>query len=194
MISRMSWPHRRQSGAMSASAPNGTEGGAVALRAFPYKARTRPSLKALAARAPRPELAALMLLAAALNLWALSRNGFANEYYSAAVRSMSTSWHDFLYASLDKSGLMTVDKPPLSLWVQALSVRVFGFHPLSILVPQALMGIVAVGLLYDLVRRRFGRFGGFVAGFALATTPIVVAVSRHNNPDELLLLCAVAAL
>src|SRR5579859_3111354 len=134
MISRMSWPHRRQSGAMSASAPNGTEGGAVALRAFPYKARTRPSLQALAA---------LMLLAAALNLWALSRNGFANEYYGAAVRSMSTSWHDFLYASLDKSGLMTVDKPPLALWIQALSVRVFGYHSLSMLVPQALEGIAS---------------------------------------------------
>ena len=75
-----------------------------------------------------------------LNLWGLSINGWANTYYSAAVRSMTTSWHDFLFASLDKTGLMTVDKPPLSLWVQALSARIFGFHPLSILVPQALMG------------------------------------------------------
>ena len=66
---------------------------------------------------------------------------------------MSTSWHDFLFASLDKTGLMTVDKPPLALWVQALSVRVFGFHPLSILVPQALMGVAAVALVYDLTRR-----------------------------------------
>src|SRR5579859_6639352 len=193
MISRMSWPHRRQSGAMSASAPNGTEGGAVALRAFPYKARTRPSLKALAARAPRPELAALMLLAAALNLWALSRNGFANEYYSAAVRSMSTSWHDFLYASLDRSGLMTVDKPPLAPWIQALSVRVFGYHSLSMLAPQALEGVASVVLTYDLVRRRFGRLGGTVAGAALALTPMTVAISRHNNQDAMLVLCCVAA-
>ena len=108
-----------------------------------------------------------------LNLWGLSINGWANTYYSAAVRSMSTSWHNFLFASLDPSGLMTVDKPPLSLWVQALSARVFGFHPLSMLVPQALMGVVAVGLVYDLVRRRFGRVAGFVAGLALAITPIV---------------------
>ena len=78
---------------------------------------------------------------------------------------MSTSWHDFLFASLDKSGLMTVDKPPLSLWVQALSARVFGLHPLSLLVPQALMGVVAAGLLYDLARRRFGRPAGFVGGW-----------------------------
>src|SRR4051794_8814242 len=90
---------------------------------------------------PRIELAALLLLAGALNLWALSRNGWANEYYSAAVRSMAASWHDFLYGSFDSAGVMTVDKPPLALWVQALSVRVFGFHSLSVLVPQALMGM-----------------------------------------------------
>ena len=118
--------------------------------------------RALALRAPRPELLALLALAAVLNLWALSRNGWANDYYSAAVRSMSSSWHDFLFASLDQSGVMTVDKPPLALWVQSLSVRVFGFHSLSMLVPQALMGVASVALVYDLVRRRFGRVGGFV--------------------------------
>jgi 4-amino-4-deoxy-L-arabinose transferase-like glycosyltransferase len=135
-----------------------------------------------------------MSLAAVLNLWALSRNGFANQYYAAAVKSMSLSWHDFLYASLDQGGVMTVDKPPLALWVQALSARVFGFSSLSILVPQALMGVASVALVYDLVRRRFGRVGGFVAALALALTPIAVAVSRHNNPDALLVLCCVAAL
>jgi 4-amino-4-deoxy-L-arabinose transferase-like glycosyltransferase len=135
-----------------------------------------------------------MSLAAILNLWALARNGWANQFYAAAVKSMSGSWHDFLFASLDKGGVMTVDKPPLALWVQALSVRVFGFHSLSILVPQALMGVASVALVYDLVRRRFGRLGGFVAGLALALTPIAVAISRHNNPDSLLVLCCVAAL
>ena len=129
-----------------------------------------------------------MALAAVLNLWALSRNGWANEYYSAAVRSMSSSWHNFLFASLDPSGVMTVDKPPLALWVQALSVRIFGFHSLSMLVPQALMGVASVALLYDLVRRRFGRVGGFIAGLALVLTPMTLAVSRHNNPDALLVL------
>jgi 4-amino-4-deoxy-L-arabinose transferase-like glycosyltransferase len=141
-----------------------------------------------------PELFALLFIAGVLNLWNLTINGWANTYYSAAVKSMAASWHNFLYASMDPSGLMTVDKPPLSLWVQALSARIFGFHPLSLLIPQAIMGMVAVGLLYDLTRRRFGRAAGFVAGLALATTPVIVAVSRHNNPDELLVLCCVAAL
>ncbi len=147
-----------------------------------------------AAGTVRLQLAGLLTLAGGLNLWALNRNGWANEYYSAAVRSMSASWHDFLFASMDRAGVMTVDKPPLALWVQALSVRVFGYHPLSVLVPQALMGMASVALVYDLVRRRFGKLGGFVAGLTLALTPITVGISRHNNPDALLVLCSVAAL
>jgi 4-amino-4-deoxy-L-arabinose transferase-like glycosyltransferase len=148
--------------------------------------------QAVAAVRRAPELGGLIGLAALLNLWALGRNGWANTYYSAAVRSMAASWHNFLFGSLDPSGVMTVDKPPLSLWIQTLSVRVFGFHPLAILIPQALMGVASVVLVYDLVRRRFGRLGGLVAGLALATTPIAVAMSRDNNPDALLTLCCVA--
>jgi 4-amino-4-deoxy-L-arabinose transferase-like glycosyltransferase len=154
----------------------------------------RRALPRIRVASVRPELAALLALAAVLNLWALSRNGWANDYYSAAVRSMSTSWHNFIYESFDPSGVMTVDKPPLSLWVQALSVRVFGFNSLAILVPQALMGVAGVGLVYDLVRRRFGRVAGAVGGLVLALTPITVAISRHNNPDALLTLCCVTAL
>ena len=149
--------------------------------------------RALSISVPRPELAALLVLAGVLYLWALDRNGFANEYYSAAVRSMSTSWHAFLYGSFDAAGVMTVDKPPLALWVQALSARMFGFSSWSLLVPQALMGVATVALVYDLVRRRFGRAAGFVAGLALVFTPITVAIARHNNPDALLTLCCAAA-
>ena len=157
------------------------------------RAPTKASVAALLGSV-KGQLAGLMALAGTLNLWALSRNGWANDFYSAAVRSMSSSWHDFLFASMDRAGVMTVNKPPLALWVQSLSVRVFGYHPLSILVPQALIGMATVALVYDLVRRRFGKLGGFVAGLTLALTPITVAISRHNNPDALLILCCVAAL
>ncbi|MGO9906582.1 MAG: ArnT family glycosyltransferase, partial [Solirubrobacteraceae bacterium] len=151
----------------------------------------RPRAGALLAR---PELFGLMVLAAVLNLWNLSINGWANTYYAAAVRSMSSSWHDFLFASLDKSGLMTVDKPPLAFWIESLSARIFGFNSLAILVPEALMGVAAVAFVYDMTRRMFGRVAGGVAGLAFALTPITVAMARHNNPDEALILCSVAAL
>ena len=156
--------------------------------AAPARGHAPPGAALPRARGPRS------LLSGLLNLWALDRNGWANQYYSAAVRSMSSSWHNFLYDSFDPSGLMTVDKPPLALWVQALSARVFGFHSWSILVPQALMGVATVALVYDLTRRLWGRTAGFVAGLVLAVTPITVAISRHNNPDALLALCCVGAL
>jgi 4-amino-4-deoxy-L-arabinose transferase-like glycosyltransferase len=173
---------------MSTSTPSPPAAAPARPVALPARARLR------AIPVPRPELAGLLVLAAVLNLWSLDANGWANTYYSAAVRSMSTSWHDFLFASFDRAGVMTVDKPPLALWVQALSARAFGFSSWSILVPQALMGVATVALAYDLTRRRFGRAGGFAAGLVLATTPITVAISRHNNPDALLVLCVTAAL
>ncbi len=160
----------------------------------PLRGRTRGTARTRALSLPRPELVLLLVVAGVLNLWGLSRNGWANDYYAGAVRAMSHSWHAFFYGSLDAQGVMTVDKPPLALWVQALSARVFGFHSLSLLVPQALMGVASVALVYDLTRRRFGRAGGFVAGAVLALTPIAVAISRHNNPDALLVLCSVGAL
>jgi 4-amino-4-deoxy-L-arabinose transferase-like glycosyltransferase len=157
-----------------------------------HAARLRPRSLALSHAWPAP--VALALLAGLLNFWDLGRNGWANVYYSGAVRSMSESWHNFLFASFDPSGVMTVDKPPLALWIETASVKLFGFHPVAILAPQALMGVATVLLVYDLTRRRCGRPAGFVAGLVLALTPISVAISRHNNPDALLILCSVAAL
>src|SRR5579863_4799203 len=145
-------------------------------------------------RPARPELLGLVAITSLLNLWRLSGNGFTNGYYAAAVRSMTLSWHNSLFGSFDPAGVMTVDKPPLALWVQALSARVFGYNPWSTLVPEALMGIGTVVLTYDLVRRRFGRVGGFIGGLALAVTPITIAMSRHDNPDSLLIVCCAAAL
>ncbi len=142
----------------------------------------------------RPEMLVLIAVAAALNLINLGSNGNANEYYSAAVHSMTGSWSNFFFGAFDPAGLQMVDKPPLALWVQAASAKVFGFSTWSFLVPQALMGIATTVLVYDLVRRRFGRAAGFVSGLALATTPTAVAVFRHNNPDALLMLCITVAL
>lgn len=142
----------------------------------------------------RFELVGLLLGALLLNFWDLSRSGYGNEYYAAAIRSMGSSWHLFLYESFDPAGVMTVDKPPLFLWVQVASMKLFGLNSWALLGPQALMGAVSVWLVYDLTRRRFGRPAGFIAGVILALTPICVAVFRHNNPDALLVLCCTAAL
>jgi 4-amino-4-deoxy-L-arabinose transferase-like glycosyltransferase len=184
-----STPDRSSASALTAPVP---ALGRTATPAGDARSGSLTRLRSLAAR--RPELFGLLGLAALLYLWALGRNGMANEYYAAAVKSMSTSWHAFLFGSFDSGGVMTVDKPPAALWVQALSVRAFGLHSWSMLVPQALMGVATVGLVYDLTRRRFGRIAGSVAGLVLVLTPITVAISRHNNPDALLVLSITAAL
>lgn len=159
----------------------------------PAQAGSPSRLRRAVAKVP-PELGVLLLVAGLLNLWGLGINGNANEYYSATVHSMTQSRHNFIFGSFDSAGLQTVDKPPLALWVQAASARIFGFSSWSFLVPQALMGIAATALTYDFTRRRFGRPAGFIAGLVLALTPTAVAVFRHNNPDALLMLCSTVAI
>jgi 4-amino-4-deoxy-L-arabinose transferase-like glycosyltransferase len=138
-------------------------------------------------------LAGVLGVAALLNLYRLAQNGYANTYYSAAVRSMLASWHNFFFVSFDRGGLVSVDKPPLALWVEAASAKLFGYSGFAILLPEALAGIAAVGLLYLLVARYFGRVAGLVAALALAVSPVSVAVNRDNNPDALFVLLLVAA-
>ncbi|MFN8541176.1 MAG: glycosyltransferase family 39 protein [Thermomicrobiales bacterium] len=148
---------------------------------------------ALLAHWSRLGLTAVLLLSAALNLIGLNKEGYANTYYAAAVKSMLTNWHNFFFASFDSAGFVSVDKPPLGLWIQAISARIFGFNAMSLLLPQALAGIAAVGLLYWLIRRTWGPVAGLVAALALAVTPITVTTDRNNTQDSLLILALLLA-
>ncbi|HYM46077.1 MAG TPA: glycosyltransferase family 39 protein, partial [Solirubrobacteraceae bacterium] len=133
-------------------------------------------------------LGAVMALSAVLDVNRLSRNGWANIFYSASVKSMLHSLHNFLFVSFDPGGLITVDKPPLGLWVQALSAKLFGLTPLSLLLPEAIAGVLAVAALYWVVTPRFGPAAAVVSALALAVFPSFVAVSRDNNLDTVLIL------
>ena len=130
---------------------------------------------------------------AVLYSWSLSINGLGNSYYAAAVTSMTRSWSNFFYAALDPGGWVTVDKPPAALWLQALSARIFGVSSWSLLLPSVLCGVAVVVVLMATVRRAWGRTAGIVAGVALALTPMMLAVSRSNNPDVTLVLAVVVA-
>jgi 4-amino-4-deoxy-L-arabinose transferase-like glycosyltransferase len=138
-------------------------------------------------------LAVAVAASAVLNTVRLSQNGYANIFYSAGVRSMLDSWHNFFFVSFDPSGLVTVDKPPLALWVQAASAKLFGFSPLSLLLPEALMGVAAVALLYVLLARRFGVWAALGGALTMAVFPSFVAVSRANGVDTLLILLLLGA-
>ena len=128
----------------------------------------------------------LLVATATLLLWNLSASGYANSFYSAAVQAGSQSWKAFFFGSLDAGNSITVDKPPASLWLMALSVRIFGLSSWSILAPQALLGVATVGVLYATVRRTSGHVAGLVAGALLALTPVATLMFRFNNPDALL--------
>jgi 4-amino-4-deoxy-L-arabinose transferase-like glycosyltransferase len=141
----------------------------------------------------RVSVLGLLVLTAALYLWGLGASGWANSFYSAAVLAGARSWKAFLFGSFDASNFITVDKPPASLWVMDLSARLFGVNAWSILVPQALEGVAAVGILFATVRRRFGHAAGLIAGGVLALTPVAVLMFRYNNPDSLLVLLLVGA-
>ena len=150
----------------------------------------------------RLELAGLLLATAVLYLWNLGASGWANAFYSAAAQAGSQDWAAWFFGSSDAANAITVDKPPASLWVMGLSVRIFGLSSWSVLVPQALMGVGTVWLVYLAVRRAaapatadvgLAHRAGLLAGAVMALTPVAVLMFRFNNPDALLVLLMTAA-
>jgi 4-amino-4-deoxy-L-arabinose transferase-like glycosyltransferase len=141
----------------------------------------------------RPALFGLLAVTALLYLWDLNRNGYANDFYAAAVQAGTRSWKAFFFGSFDSSSFITVDKTPASLWVDELSGRLFGFSSWSLLAPQAIEGVLSVLLLFAAVRRWFGPAAGLIAGAVLALTPAAALMFRFNNPDALLVLLMTAA-
>ncbi|MCX2932606.1 glycosyltransferase family 39 protein [Mycobacterium sp. CVI_P3] len=151
-----------------------------------------------ALRWPIIALSCLLVVTAALYLWNLPINGYGNSFYAAAAESGAKDWTAWFFGSLDPNNFITVDKPPAALWVTGLSVRLFGMNSWAVLVPQALMGVAAVAILYGTVRRIVteptrGPIAGLIAGAVLALTPAATLMFRYNNPDALLVLLMVVA-
>ena len=136
----------------------------------------------------RPSFLGLLVLSGILYIWNLASSGWANSFYSAAVQAGSTNWEAFFYGSSDAANSITVDKPPASLWLMELSVRLFGLSSFSILLPEALMGVATVAVIYLTVRRSFSAKTALLAGGVLALTPVAALMFRFNNPDALLVL------
>ena len=138
-------------------------------------------------------IAGLILLASWLDFIQLGADGAINTYYAAAVQSMLTGWRAFFFASFDPQGFVSVDKPPLGLWLQTLSAKLFGFNVASLILPEALAGVLSVALLYHLVRRAFGGVAGLLAGALLAISPINIVSNRDNIFESLLVLTTLCA-
>jgi 4-amino-4-deoxy-L-arabinose transferase-like glycosyltransferase len=138
-------------------------------------------------------LAVLLIGTAVLYLWNITINGMGNQFYAGAAQAGSKDREALLFGSLDPHNFITVDKPPVSQWVMGLSGQLFGFSSASMLIPQALMAVAAVALLYGAVTRVIGRPAGLLAGAALALTPVAALMFRFNNPDAVMVLLMMAA-
>jgi 4-amino-4-deoxy-L-arabinose transferase-like glycosyltransferase len=141
----------------------------------------------------RPALLGLLAAAAFMYFWKLTASGYSNEYYAAAAKSASVSWRAWFFGSLDPGSFITVDKPPLSVWLMGLSARVFGYSSFSLLLPQVLCTLASVGLLFATVRRAFGDGAGLLAAAMLVLSPVTLALARVDMADPLLVLLLVAS-
>lgn len=137
-------------------------------------------------------LLAILLVVAALRLVDAASIGDGNTYYTAAIRNMLRSPYNFFFITAD-AGNVTVDKPPVGLWVQALFGLVFGVTGFVLTLPSILAGVLSVAVLYHLVQRSFGKVAGLLAAFVLAAMPVSVAVDRTNNLDSMLILVLLLA-
>ncbi|HCL4560170.1 glycosyltransferase family 39 protein [Clostridium botulinum] len=138
-------------------------------------------------------LSLILILSLILNLANLNIEGYANQYYAAGVKSMTLSLKNFFFISFDPASFVSIDKPPLGFWIQAIFAKIFGFSGWSIILPQAIAGVVSVGLIYVIVKRSFGTAAGLISAICLAGTPVFVAVSRNNTCDNLLVLTLLLA-
>ncbi|AGK96711.1 glycosyltransferase family 39 protein [Clostridium pasteurianum] len=135
----------------------------------------------------------ILMVSGILNFSNLGIEGYGNEYYAAGVRSMTVNLKNFFFVSFDPSGFVSIDKPPVGFWLQAISAKIFGFSGFSIIFPQALAGVISVTLIYHIVKKYFGTLPALVSGFCIAVTPIFVATSRNNTIDGILTLALITA-
>jgi 4-amino-4-deoxy-L-arabinose transferase-like glycosyltransferase len=154
---------------------------------------TEPAVEGKPTRRSRYALIGICALGTVLYGWALWSHGWGNSFYTAAVKSMSLNVKNFLFGSFDPAGIVTVDKPPLSLWPQVISTWIFGYHNWSILLPQVIEGVATIFLLHRTVRMWAGEHAALIAALVLALTPITVVTNRTNNTDTMLVLTLVAA-
>jgi 4-amino-4-deoxy-L-arabinose transferase-like glycosyltransferase len=148
--------------------------------------KIRNSLQDRSKLVPASLLIVVLLLGAFLRFYHLGAGGVGNAYYAATVKSMLVSWHNFFFAAFEPGGSLSVDKPPLGFWVQALSAYFLGVTGFALALPNAIAGVLSIFLVYKLVRRPFGVWAGLAAALVLALMPVAIATERNNTIDGLL--------
>jgi 4-amino-4-deoxy-L-arabinose transferase-like glycosyltransferase len=138
-------------------------------------------------------LTLILLLAVYLNFSNLSAIGNSNTYYTAAVKSMLQSWHNFFFVAAEPGGSVSVDKPPVGLWLETLSAYFLGVNGFAVVLPNLIAGLLSIVVLYKIVKKQFGTGAGLLAALVLAVTPVMLVVQRDNTPDSMLILTLLLA-
>ena len=138
-------------------------------------------------------LVMIVLIGAFLRFYQLGASSIGNEYYAAAVKSMLTSWHNFFFVAFEPGGSVSVDKPPLGLWLEAASAFLLGMNGFALAFPNALAGTLSILVLFSLVKKQFGWLAGLIAALVLAVTPVTIATERNNTMDGMLVFVLLLA-
>ncbi len=138
-------------------------------------------------------LITILALGAFLRFYNLGAAGIGNEYYAAAVKSMLMSWKNFFFVAFEPGGTVSVDKPPLGFWIEAISAYFLGVTGFALALPNAIAGVLSIFVTYKLVRKPFGPWIGLVAALALAVTPSAIATERNNTIDGMLIFTLLLA-
>jgi len=139
-------------------------------------------------------LVVIILLGGFLRFYNLGAAGWGNQYYAAGVQSMLTSWNNFFFVAAEPGGSVSIDKPPLGFWMQALSASLFGLSGFSLALPQVICGILSIPLLFWLVKRAFGDWPGLAAAAVLAVMPVAISAERNNTIDGQLVFVLLLAI
>lgn len=138
-------------------------------------------------------LACISILSFFFNFYNISSYGYGNEYYAAAIYSMTQNFKNFFFVAFDPSGMVSIDKPPIGFWIQAISVLLFGYNGFAMLLPQAIGGTASCIMIYILISKYFGKKAGLLSAFVLSFTPALVAASRNNTVDTQLIFVLLLA-
>ena len=138
-------------------------------------------------------IAAITAGAAALRLIDLGSVS-PDPFYDAAVRSMALSLHNFFLGAFEPGGSVSIDKPPVDLWLQVASVKLLGFSSTTLKLPEAFAGIASVPLLFAAVRRMWSPAAGMAAAVGMAVLPVEVITARSDTMDAVMMVLLVLAL
>jgi len=129
----------------------------------------------------------VLLASATLVGCLLNRPAGLPSSYWMTVKAMVDGQSGWAFPTVPTVDGRLIDKPPVYFWLAAAAVRFLGAHLWSVRLPDALAGVLSVGLVLILLRP-YGRRPMLVGSSILALTPAWL-LAASTTPMEPILLC-----